>query len=81
MFNSMRAHSLRQHMIEDMNMRGLARSPQFDYVRHVARFARRVAEAKPTAWLDGAPKRQLCCVTSFARASIAEFSEIDAEFL
>ena len=33
------ANSLRQRMIEDMNMRRFARKTQFDYVRHVARFA------------------------------------------
>jgi len=32
--------TLRQRMIEDMNMRRFARKTQFDYVRHVARFAR-----------------------------------------
>jgi len=31
--------SLRQRMIEDMNMRRFTRKTQFDYVRHVARFA------------------------------------------
>jgi hypothetical protein len=30
---------LRQRMIEDMNMRRFTRKTQFDYVRHVARFA------------------------------------------
>lgn len=31
--------SLRQRMIEDMNMRRFTRKTQTDYVRHVARFA------------------------------------------
>ncbi len=30
--------SLRQRMIEDMNLRRFTRKTQFDYVRHVARF-------------------------------------------
>jgi len=31
------ANSLRQRMIEDMNMRRFTRKTQFTYVRHVAR--------------------------------------------
>ncbi|MFK4873777.1 hypothetical protein [Novosphingobium sp. ZW T3_23] len=31
--------TLRQRMIEDMNLRRFARKTQFDYARHVKRFA------------------------------------------
>jgi hypothetical protein len=41
--------SLRQRMIEDMNLRRFARKTQFDYVRHVARFATYLGRPPDTA--------------------------------
>jgi hypothetical protein len=41
--------SLRQRMIEDMNMRRFTRKTQFDYVRHVARFATYLGRPPDTA--------------------------------
>jgi integrase/recombinase XerD len=41
--------SLRQRMIEDMNLRRFARQTQFDYVRQVARFATYLGRPPDTA--------------------------------
>lgn len=41
--------ALRQRMIEDMNLRRFARKTQFDYVRHVARFAAFLGRPPDTA--------------------------------
>jgi integrase/recombinase XerD len=41
--------SLRQRMIEDMNLRRFTRKTQFDYVRHVARFATYLGRPPDTA--------------------------------
>ena len=41
--------SLRQRMIDDMNLRRFARKTQFDYVRHVARFATYLGRPLDTA--------------------------------
>ena len=46
------ASSLRQRMIEDMNMRRFARKTQFDYVRHVARFATYLGRPPDTATVE-----------------------------
>lgn len=46
------ATSLRQRMIEDMNMRRFARKTQFDYVRHVARFATYLGRPPDTATVE-----------------------------
>ncbi|MEO9133053.1 MAG: phage integrase N-terminal SAM-like domain-containing protein, partial [Sphingomonas sp.] len=43
------ASSLRQRMIEDMNLRRFARKTQFDYVRHVAHFANYLGRPPDTA--------------------------------
>ena len=44
--------SLRQRMIEDMNMRRFTRKTQFDYVRHVARFATYLRRPPDTATVE-----------------------------
>jgi hypothetical protein len=44
--------SLRQRMIEDMNMRRFTRKTQFDYVRHVARFATHLGRPPDTATVE-----------------------------
>ena len=44
--------SLRQRMIEDMNMRRFTRKTQFDYVRHVARFATYLGRPPDTATVE-----------------------------
>ena len=41
--------SLRQRMIDDMNLRRFTRKTQFDYVRHVARFATSLGRPPDTA--------------------------------
>jgi site-specific recombinase XerD len=46
------ATSLRQRMIEDMNMRRFTRKTQFDYVRHVARFATYLGRPPDTATVE-----------------------------
>ncbi|KER38016.1 integrase [Sphingobium indicum F2] len=46
------ANSLRQRMIEDMNMRRFTRKTQFDYVRHVARFATYLGRPPDTATVE-----------------------------
>lgn len=42
-------NSLRQRMIEDMNLRRFARKTQFDYIRHVSRFATYLGRPPDTA--------------------------------
>jgi integrase/recombinase XerD len=44
--------SLRQRMIEDMNMRRFTRKTQFDYVRHAARFATYLGRPPDTATVE-----------------------------
>ena len=46
------ATSLRQRMIEDMNMRRFTRKTQFDYVRQVARFATYLGRPPDTATVE-----------------------------
>ena len=46
------ATSLRQRMIEDMNMRRFTRKTQFDYVRHAARFATYLGRPPDTATVE-----------------------------
>lgn len=46
------ATSLRQRMIEDMSMRRFTRKTQFDYVRHVARFATYLGRPPDTAIVE-----------------------------
>ncbi|EJL33658.1 phage integrase N-terminal SAM-like domain-containing protein [Novosphingobium sp. AP12] len=43
---------LRQRMIEDMNLRRFARKTQFDYVRHVTRFATYLGRPPDTATVE-----------------------------
>jgi integrase/recombinase XerD len=44
--------SLRQRTINDMNLRRFARKTQFDYVRHVARFATYLGSPPDTATVE-----------------------------
>ncbi len=53
------ANSLRQRMIEDMNMPRFTRKTQFDYVRHVARFATYLGRPPDTATVEGLRQFQL----------------------
>lgn len=46
------ATSLRQRMIAHMNMRRFTRKTQFDYVRHVAKFATHLGRPPDTATVE-----------------------------